>query len=380
MPGYAVTAGVMFSLLTLARARSREAVHDYRSRLSRSDRCGTLMGMADPRRFLLVAALALSACSAPVPTPVQAPAGGASPTLTTASVPARRTEPAGGDIAATRLATGEGYVWAVTSGRVQRLDLKTGEVIGDPIAVGFQVEAIAVGGGAVWVANQPNGNVGPVREHLVARIDAAGLRVSASATVSPNPSGMAYGWGSLWVGDYVGTTVTRFNSDLQPIAKITVGQSPIALAAGEGAIWVANHDGRSVSRIDPETNRVTTIAIAEEPHRIAVGAGAVWVSNFHVNSVTRIDPRTNTVSGEAIPIGYAAGAIAADGHSVWVTSDYRARPDHPNDVVVIGVDARERRVDSVTPVGGAPLDIAVGAGTVWVAVSAPASVIRIPLS
>jgi streptogramin lyase len=61
--------------------------------------------------------------------------------------------PNGGDTFA--IALGYGGVWATNYGRatVTRIDRRTGERIGDPLATGADPKGLAIGAGAVWVAN-----------------------------------------------------------------------------------------------------------------------------------------------------------------------------------------------------------------------------------
>jgi hypothetical protein len=60
-----------------------------------------------------------------------------------------------------RLATGEGYVWALTRAPAPplwRIDPKSNEVVGGPTRLPVDPWDLAVGGRAVWVA--PNGRTG----------------------------------------------------------------------------------------------------------------------------------------------------------------------------------------------------------------------------
>jgi DNA-binding beta-propeller fold protein YncE len=58
------------------------------------------------------------------------------------------------------VAVGERGVWVTSADRtVTRLDPATGEIMGDPVDVGDEPASIAVGEGAVWVANGGDGTV-----------------------------------------------------------------------------------------------------------------------------------------------------------------------------------------------------------------------------
>jgi DNA-binding beta-propeller fold protein YncE len=277
-----------------------------------------------------------------------------------------------------KLAYGEDAVWAVSSGKIYRIDPITAMAVGTGVPVDFTPEAIAAGGGFVWVASESSGADDRKPEWTVAKIDPKSMTVTAKASIKANPASMAFAAGALWIVDFGGTTVIKLDTNLKLVGEVKVDRSPIAITFGENALWVANRDGHSVSRVDPQTSQVTTIPIPEEPHRIAAGAGGVWVSNFRAKTVTRIDPATNKIVGGPIPVGFSAGAIAARGGSVWVTSDYRADPNRSDDIVVIRISVAKGKFDNITPVGGAPLDIAASPDSVWVAVSGQAPLVKLP--
>ena len=105
---------------------------------------------------------------------------------------------------------------------------------------------------------------------------------------------------------------------------IHVGAQPTGLAYGAGSLWSANSGSGTVSRVDVVHRRVVrTIHVGVQPAAIAFAAGAVWVGDFTQNSVFRIDPSTNRVVA-TIPIDTMVGGFhaAADG-SLWV-SEYNA--------------------------------------------------------
>jgi YVTN family beta-propeller protein len=60
---------------------------------------------------------------------------------------------------------------------------------------------------------------------------------------------------------------------------ILVGKRPSGIAVGFGSVWVANRDSGTVSRIEPEANRVVaTIRVGRDVAPIAVGDRRVWVA------------------------------------------------------------------------------------------------------
>jgi YVTN family beta-propeller protein len=279
-----------------------------------------------------------------------------------------------------------GVLWVLDgAGRVVRIDPATSRVVGTPLRVPADAEAIAVGQGALWVASVAPGDIGATGMDQVTRIDLATGRRVAAITVGRARLDLAATPGAVWVPNSGGggDSVSRIDPRTNRLAgrPVRTGASPQSLAVGGGSLWVANHDARTVTRIDLASGKVVAkIPVPSEPHRVAYGAGAAWVGNWHDNSVSRIDPQTNRVVGSPIPIGFHhAGNLGVGGGDLWVTSDYRANAA-AEDVVVVRVDPQANRAVETIAVGGHPLDIAATEGAVWVSVADPGSVLRIAVS
>src|SRR6266567_2175911 len=125
-----------------------------------------------------------------------------------------------------------------------------------------------------------------------------------------SPSGVAFDFGSLWVGIADKGMVSRIDPATGKVIKsITVGDPakvlagarnthgvPSAVISGLGSIWAAGADGKLV-RIDPSTGAVIARIPAERsPDWLTVGAGSVWVTRETPRAVLRIDPLTNAVT------------------------------------------------------------------------------------
>jgi YVTN family beta-propeller protein len=276
-----------------------------------------------------------------------------------------------------------GMLWVLKgAGTVVRIDPATNAVVGKPLRVPADAEAIAIGQGALWVASVAGGDLGTPGNDRVTRIDLATGRTLATVTVPRAPLDLAVTPGAVWVtnsgggGDSVARIDPRTN---RPTSRpVRTGDSPQSLAVGGGWLWVANHDAGTVTRIDQASGKVLAdIPVPSEPHRVAYGAGAAWVGNWHDNSVSRIDPATNRVVGSPIPIGsHHAGNLAVGAGDLWVTSDYRA-DGAAEDVVIVRIDPQANRAVETIAVGGHPIDVAAAGGAIWVSVANPDTVLRI---
>ena len=340
--------------------------------------------------LVLVALVAAAGCSGAADTP-STPRSTQPPSATTgtgAAVPAFARDRFAAVIpvpSAGSLAVAGGKVWVLgASGTVVGIDPATNTVVGEPLRVPANAEAITVGDGALWVASVAPGDLAAPHDDAVTRIDLATGRRVATITVGRAPLDVAATPGAVWVTNSGGggDSVARIDPQTNRVAgrPVTTGASPQSLAVGGGSLWVANHDARTVTRIDRVSGKVVAnIPVPSEPHRVAFGAGAAWVGNWHDNSVSRIDPETNRVVGSPIPIGFRAGNLAVGAGGVWVTSDYRVDAT-PEDVVVVRIDPQTNRAVETIAVGGHPIDIAATEGAIWVSVAAPGSVLRIAAS
>ena len=279
------------------------------------------------------------------------------------------------------VAVGEGAVWVAdqTGGSVVRIDTadtterSTAQVGDGPLAV-------AAGEGAAWVANA---------EGTVRRLDPSTGEPSGPPIRVADPTGIAAGEEGVWVANGTEGTVTRIDPASGEVTgePIDVGPRPVDVAVGEGSVWVANTEDGTVSRIDAESGTVeATIDVAEEQVlALAYGDGAVWAAKSDDRlggtvEVVRIDPANSTVSGDAVPIDAANPVRLAAGEGyVWATLVGGAGPlDNPQSPAVQRIDPSTfETLGEPVEVGERPLGIAVGEGSAWVADSGDGTVSRL---
>ena len=256
---------------------------------------------------------------------------------------------------------GEGAVWALNPdvGRLLRIDPKTNSVV-KQIPVDPYAE-VAVGDGAIWLTN-PDANT-------VDRMDTKTFRVGATIHVGKHPLGVAITPNAVWVAnDGVATPDTPSVSRIDPATNKVVATIPLGptnaccslhmevIAAG-GVVWAVVPQGNSVVRIDPETNEKTVFKLDFPPCAyLDADESTVWsTGGACADVVGRIDVRTHGLTKLVEP--HPIGLKLAFGH-VWVAS-----------LAAGNVDQIDRRTDQVVarlPVGGLPIHLAVGFGSIWV--------------
>ena len=146
--------------------------------------------------------------------------------------------------------------------------------------------------------------------------------VSLELSVGPGPVDVAAGYGSIWVTNHHGASVTRLDpGDGRVLATIPVGTQPASMTVGAGSVWTANYDG-TISRIDPTTNRATSVG--NFPYLCGwptVAGGAIWVYVCDIGQdyVARVDIATGKTTAR-IPAGpNQSSLLEADG-ALWMTT------------------------------------------------------------
>jgi serine/threonine-protein kinase len=190
------------------------------------------------------------------------------------------------------------------------------------VALPGSAEGLAVGGGYLWVTS-PSDSGG---HDTVFRIDLRSRQLVSAVGVGKLPLYVSFGYGSAWVSNYRGDSVSVIRPGSKKAETIPVPGGPLGIAAGAGAVWVVTFWRSELVRIDPETRRVLRrIRIGRGPLAVAVGGGAVWVTNRDDKTVSRIDPRTNKVMRTIRLAAPPYGIKFAHGR-VWVTTQRCGSP------------------------------------------------------
>ncbi|HXF71319.1 MAG TPA: hypothetical protein VNO79_01745 [Actinomycetota bacterium] len=232
-------------------------------------------------------------------------------------------------------------IWALVGDEVVQVDPSTMQQTG-AVVVGGARSDLAVGAGAVWVADSSKGTV--------ARIDPASLRLIASVPIPcQDPDGcmlteLAADNEGAWVAQLsasLKTTVYRVDpATNEVVASIAVPSAGgEALAVGSGSVWAV---AMGVQRIDPSTDQVVAdIGVPGiEPvggsfHGEAVfAAGSLWVLDEEGGLLWEIDPATNALAGRLFPFGSEERATGLVGGptAVWVATTFgnpQASPPPP---------------------------------------------------
>ena len=248
-------------------------------------------------------------------------------------------------------------VW-VTQGernRVVRLDARTNKVDGE-VTVAKPCSGLAAGFGSLWVPS--------CGDHDLVRVDLRTRKVVARVAAGPADSegGIAVGAGSVWMmadakGGPDGVLVRVHPSTNKVVARIRVPAGSYAAAFGGGSVWVTSTGQDLVTRVDAATDQVVSeTKVGKAPRFLTVGAGSVWTLNQGDGTVSRVSMKSGRVTA-TIDAGLAGhgGEIAYGAGAVWATLE---------GFPMTRIDAGTNRVTAQW-VGKGGDSIRVGLGTVW---------------
>jgi virginiamycin B lyase len=155
----------------------------------------------------------------------------------------------------------------------------------------------------------------------------------------------------------------------QPIqASAPVGSWPVDLAYGFGSVWVVAVGDESLSSLDLQTGQFKrAIALGGGPIALAVDDDWVWVAQRHAHTIVRIEPLFD-VQLAPIPLSGAPVDIAAGAGALWVAIE---------DDAVLRIDPSTDQVVATIAVPDRPRSLVFAAGSVWVASRWAGTVTRI---
>jgi serine/threonine-protein kinase len=88
-----------------------------------------------------------------------------------------------------------------------------------------------------------------------------------------------YAAGYVWAVNDTVDALAQIDPRTNTVVRtVSVGSGPSGVAFGYGSLWVASNDG-TVTRIDPRSGQVVgTIRVGGSPQDVATGYGRVWVT------------------------------------------------------------------------------------------------------
>jgi virginiamycin B lyase len=209
---------------------------------------------------------------------------------------------------------------------------------------------------AVWVSS--------ARVNHVVQLLPDTNTVGLTAEVQKPCSGLAEGFGSIWVPSCGAHSVVRLDRETgKAVAEIAAdpANSEGGITVGDGAVWIVTKPSTLV-QIDPKTNKIAaSIELPSGSENPAFYKGYIWVSSFEHDQLLKIDPQKRTVVA-AIPVGPKPRFLTAGANSIWTLNQ--------GDGTITRIDVKTGKQIATIPCGipGAGGEITFGADSVWAAV------------
>jgi streptogramin lyase len=215
------------------------------------------------------------------------------------------------------MAVTDDAIWVTSSSanHVVRLDAATNKA-GVVITLQKPCSGLAIGFGSLWIPS--------CGSHNLVRADPETGASLATISASPADSegGITTGAGSVWLVTSASSELDRIDASTNAIvARIQIPKGSFNPIYAGDSVWIASNDGNALVRVDPATNKVTgSTPIGPKPRFLTVGEGSVWVLNQGDGTVSRVDATTGKLMA-TIPAGIPGlgGEIAYGGGYVWAT-------------------------------------------------------------
>jgi YVTN family beta-propeller protein len=229
---------------------------------------------------------------------------------------------------------------------------------------------------AAVIVSRSGAGASLVEANNVGVIDPATNKVVDQVPVGNRPGPIAFGAGSVWVGNIVDRNLIRLDATKRTNAGLVTldDQTPTGIAYGEReGLWVAHGLLGGLSKVDPQFGQVTLTKKIGGPSgegigEVAVGAGSVWAA-FGESTIARVDPAGRLENVTIAPFSPTAVAVAND--LLWIASS------GDQTVQVFALDTFEQGPIKTVPVGRGPSALAFGHGAMWVSNTGDDTVTRI---
>ena len=172
------------------------------------------------------------------------------------------------------LAVGGGYVWVSDpfTKTVSLVDQRSGDVTR---TMSVMARDIVFGFDSAWAADDLGDSV--LRLDRQTGDTVATIALPAGAY----PAGLAVGAGAVWVANPGTSTVTRIDPSNNTVtaAAIPLRGVPSAIAATDTDVWILSRASDMVLRLDPSSGSVTLTVpdVCDEPSTVLADAESVWV-------------------------------------------------------------------------------------------------------
>jgi virginiamycin B lyase len=216
---------------------------------------------------------------------------------------------------------------------------------------------MAVASDAVWVTSSA--------ANIVTQLRASDNQTGATIAVDHPCSGLAVGFGSLWIpscGQHALIRADLSSGVVQATIPVGPANSEGGITAGAGSIWLMTDDSGKLSRIDPASNTVVaTIATPSGSFCPLFADGFVWITSTEHNALIKVDPSSNQVVLQ-IPVGKTPRFLTYGADSIWTLNQ------GDGSITRVSTRTGQRLADIAANIPGTGGEISFGFGSVWATV------------
>ena len=176
-----------------------------------------------------------------------------------------------GDVLPLRIVALPGRVVVLGESRLTGLPARGGRSWSRALPFGVDV---AAGYGSVWTLSRAE-----AARSLISRRDPATGRIVGRRVSGAGGTAIAVGLGAVWVANGCDNGVLRAPVGAGPATCTRVGKGPADVAVGRGAAWVADAAGQRIVELDPATGAIVRIwPVAGRPASIVAGRAGVFAT------------------------------------------------------------------------------------------------------
>jgi virginiamycin B lyase len=217
---------------------------------------------------------------------------------------------------------------------------------------------MAVASDSVWVASSA--------DNLVTQLKAADNHIGATVGVRQPCSGLAIGFGSLWIpscGEHTLVRADLTTGKIQATIPLGPANSEGGITVGAGSVWLMTNASGVLSRIDPTSNAViATISTPSGSFCPLFADGFVWITSTENNVLSKVDPGTNKTILQ-IPVGKKPRFLTHGADSIWTLNQ------GDGTITRVSTKTNIRLTDIAANIPGPGGEITFGFGSVWATIA-----------
>jgi virginiamycin B lyase len=217
---------------------------------------------------------------------------------------------------------------------------------------------MAIAPDSVWVTSSA--------DNIVSQLKATDNQLGVTVPVNQPCSGLAVGFGSLWIpgcGQHNLTRADLTTGKIQATLPIGPANSEGGITAGAGSIWLMTNAGSVLARIDPVSNTVVADITTPAGSFCPLFAdGFVWITSTENSVLTKVDPSTNKILAQ-IPVGKNPRFLTYGADSIWTLNQ------GDGTITRVSIKTNQRLADIAANIAGPGGEIAFGFGSVWATIA-----------